>query len=509
MAGFITDKDRRVIPRWRTFENTLSLRELESSTVRPAHHREGADLLAPKMADWLKFRTVGHAADAVGAAIVLGRGVDVHDAAQFLLAEERGVSPWVKELAERVLNAPDDVAFLPVATDIATLKDRIRIYRHLLRTAAWDPITWVDLSHAYAGLGLARQAERSMTVGLQLGANNRFVLRSASRLWVHLDDPERAHDILQKAERTPYDPWLLAAEIAIGSIDRGKPMFVKAARQMLAEGRVAPLHISELAAAVATLELSSGSVKKSRRLFVRALEQPTENTIAQAAWAARQNQAIPLAEEYLTRPNTFEARSWSFYTQGRWKEVLKECQQWQYDQPFSSRPCGQGSYVAAVVLEDFEASQRFAQHGLIANPKDFTLLNNLAFAQINRGDLEGARKTLAGIGRLQLPDQDRAVLHATRGLWEYRGGDPERGRQLYLTARSEARKTGNQDGGMRLALASFFQAVEEGRRNSRYCESILADASEALQRVRDPVSGVLLQRLDRVKEKFGKSPRKK
>ena len=508
MAGFITDKDRRVIPRWRTFESTLSLRELESSTAKPTHQQEESDLLAPKMADWLKFRTVGHAADAVGAAIVLGRGFDVHDAAQFLLAAEPGVSPWVKELAQRVLNTSDDVVLVPGATDIATLKDRIKTFRRLLRTAAWDPITWVDLSHAYAALGLARQAARSMTVGLQLGAHNRFVLRSASRLWVHLDDPERAHDIIRKAESTPHDPWLLAAEIAIGSIDGRKPMFLKAARQMLTEGRVAPLHISELAAAVATLELSSGSVKKSRRLFVRSLEQPTENSIAQAAWAARQNQAIPLAEEYLTRPNTFEARSWSFYTQGSWKKVLEECRQWQYDQPFSSRPCGQGSYVAAVALEDFEASQRFAQHGLIANPKDFTLLNNLAFSQINRGDLESATKTLTGIGRLQLSDQERAVLYATRGLLEYRSGNRDRGRLLYLAARSEARKTQSQDGGMRLALASFFQAVEEGRQNSPYLGKILSDASEALQRVRDPVTNVLLQRLGRVKEQVGKSPRK-
>ena len=501
MAGFYSDEDRRVIPRWRTFSRTLGMRELESSTAKRAGQRDEPDYLAPKLADWRGSQTIGHAADVIGAAVVLRRGSEVRDVAQVLLRREGGLSPWLKELAEAVLEtqADSEIILGTEATETLTFKERVRTIRHRLRIAARDPITWVDLAHAYAGLGLGKRAAQSMTVGLQLGANNRFVLRSASRLWVHLDDPEKAHDIIRKAERTPHDPWLLAAEIAVGSIGGRRPTFVKAARRILTEGRFSPSHISELAAAVATVELGAGSVKKSRRLFGQSLEQPTENSIAQAGWASRRNESIPLAEEYLTRPHTFEARSWSFYAKGRWKAVLEECAQWRDDQPFSSRPCVQGSYVAAVAVEDYGASARFAEYGLVANPKDFMLLNNLAFAQINRRDVGGAEKTLARIDRLPQSEQDRAVLYATRGLWEYRRGNRDRGRDLYAAARSEARKMQSTDGGRRFALASFFQAVEEARGSSSAGETVLSEASVTLQKVRDPIFELLLKRLDGVK----------
>ena len=162
----------------------------------------------------------------------------------------------------------------PEALEKPTLYEQVRILRHLLRTEPRDPIAWVELSRTYAILGLREQAERSMAVALQLAMNNRFVLRSASRLWIYLDDPERAHDIIGRADRTCYDPWLLAAEIAIGSIDKKTPRFVKAARLMLSRGQFSPAHISELASAVATLELASGSIKKSKKLFGRSLEHP-------------------------------------------------------------------------------------------------------------------------------------------------------------------------------------------------------------------------------------------
>ena len=149
----------------------------------------------------------------------------------------------------------------------STLHVQVRTFRDLLRTEPRDPITWVELSHAYALLGIKEQAERSMTIALQLAMNNRFIIRSASRLWIYLDDPERAHDLIIRADRTPHDPWLLAAEIAVGSAAKRKPRFVKIARRMLSESRFLNIHTSELASAVATLELNSSNIKRSKRLF--------------------------------------------------------------------------------------------------------------------------------------------------------------------------------------------------------------------------------------------------
>ena len=501
MAGFGTDKDRKVVPRWRTLDITLRHGEL-NSTAPPRAQKVTSDFLAQKLMDWRRHQTVGHAADLVGAALTLGREREVTGAARFLLQNDLRVSSWARELAEQALKTPANVETVPPkpeALEKGAFYARVRDFRRLLRAEPRDPITWVELSRTYAILGLGEQAARSMTVALQLAVNNRFVLRSASRLWIHLEDPEKAHDIIVRSDRTTHDPWLLAAEIAVGSVAGRKPKFIKAARRMLTDRRFSPIHISELASAVATLELGSGSVKKPRQLFNLSLKRPTENSIAQAAWASRQNSSIRLNDKYLDLPNTFEARSWSFYLQSQWKQSIKECQLWQFDQPFSSRPSVQGSYVSAVALEDYRTSAWFARRGLMANPEDFTLLNNLAFACINRGDIKSAEEALARVDRLlQLSDREQAVLQATRGFLKFRTGNVAIGRQLYLDARSKARKIQAHDGGRLLALASVFHAIEEVSQEVSDSRPMVSETFQALKRVSDPIFRVLEHKLTKI-----------
>ena len=205
-------------------------------------------------------RDLGYAADVVGTAVTLGRGEEVVDAARFLLRRGLDLSPWLRQLAERVLGTPKRTENIlnSEALNKQSLYEQIRLLRRILREEARDPISWVELSRFYAILGLGDQAGRSMTVALELARDNRFVVRAASRLWVHLGDYDRAHDIVVRADRTRSDPWLLAAEIAIGSIDGRFPRYFKQARRLLAGELFSPMHISELASALATLELSSG-----------------------------------------------------------------------------------------------------------------------------------------------------------------------------------------------------------------------------------------------------------
>ena len=512
MAGFNTDKDRKVIPRWRTFDATLRYGELDSITPPPSrvHQQTTADFFAPKIRDWQDHHTVGHASDLVGSALTLGREAEreVSKAARFLLKDDLNVSPWARELAERALKIPNNTETVstPLPLDKRVLHERVKTFRHLLRTEPKDPVTWVELSHTYAILGLKEKAKRSMIVALQLAMNNRFVLRSASRLWIHLGDPERAHDIIVRADRTHHDPWLLAAEIAIGSIAGRKPRFVKVARRILTERRFSSVHISELASALATLELGAGSTKKSKRLFEISLEDPTENSVAQAAWASRNYKEIRIEDQYLEFPDTFEARSWSFYYQSQWKRVIDECQRWQCDQPFSSRPSAHGSYVAGTALEDYNKSKMFAEQGLIANPSDFTLLNNLAFALMNLGDIKKGEEVLSKAAYLQNSDQDRVVLQATQGFLAFQTGKVAVGRQLYSDARLKAKKMKNS---RLFALAFGFQAIEEISRGISDARSILSEVFHALRRETDPIFRVLESRLTKMISKKSKNTRNK
>ena len=496
MAIYSPDKDRKVIPRWRSFKKTRSLGELSYVAPPTSPKTVQSDFLAQKHKDWRKCKTEAHAADLVGAAITLGREAEVTEPARFLLNSKLNVSPWARELAEHAVNTSVDslTTSVPIEIESSVLWAKIKTVRQLLNIESRDPITWAELSRVYAILGLNKQAERAMTIALQLANNNRFILRSASRLWIHLDDPERAHDIIHKADITRYDPWLLAAEIAIGSAADRKPRFIKEARQMVFQRRFPLLQLSELSSALATLEMDSGSQNKSKKLFRISLKDPTENSIAQAAWASRKKGIIQFREKDVTLPNAFEAKSWVLYLNSQWKNAVQQYKQWQFDQSFSSRPSILGSYVTGVALENHETSKWFAEKGLIANPRDFVLLNNLAFAQINLGEIEGARKVLARVGRLKLSDRDRVVLKATQGLLQFRSGNPKEGRQLYMDAISKAQ---NMKQNKLSALACAFHAFEEITYNLSDSGPMVSIATKSLKRVQDPIFKVLEQRLTR------------
>ena len=153
--------------------------------------------------------------------------------------------------------------------------------------------------------------------------------------------------------------------------------------------------------------------------------------------------------------------------------------------------------MAGTALENYSMNKQFAEQGLIANPSDFTLCNNLAFALINLGNIQRGIEALSRASRLQISDQDRVVFQATRGLLAFRTGDVAVGRQLYLDARSKARKM--QDS-RRFALASAYHAIEEISRGISDGSSVLQEALQALRRETktDPTLKVLENRLSKM-----------
>ena len=138
-----------------------------------------------------------------------------------------------------------------------------------------------------------------------------------------------------------------------------------------------------------------------------------------------------------------------------------------------------GSYVAAVALEDYSTAEGFCEEGLRANPKNFILLNNLAFSLINRSELEEAQTVISKIPRQGLSRRDRAVLYATNGLLEFRFGNVEAGRKLYTSAFVMARRLGEY---RLLSLAKGFYALEEMSRNVIVSQALYDETSRLLRR---------------------------
>ncbi len=506
MASFDSDRDREIIPRWRPLDQTLRLKQLDS-VERPQAIREvEEDPVQQKLLDWQRHQSVGHATDLLGTGIALRKTSALIDVANFLLKNDLRVSPWAHDLANQVLQRSSTTAQpvgLPHSPNESDLQCKVRTFRQMLRSESKDAVTWAELSRIYACLGEDRQAKRCMIVSVQLAPSSRFILRSASRLWTHLGDPECGYYQLVRSDRTRHDPWLLGAAIAISSLAHKGPPCVRDARRMIASGRFSVSQITELASALAMLESRNGSRKKAKRLFVKSLEGPNENSLAQAAWAKRQGYVnVHLDHLYAEVPDTFEATFWYRYQYGNWEQSVGQCRQWLNDQPFSSRPYGLGSYVAGTALQDYDACKNFCEQGMLANPADFTLLNNLAYAEINLGNLKTAQGLITKLKRIKRSREEDVVVQATSGLWHFRSNEVLRGREYYLRACSDARKMADKGLGRRLlGLATTFHAMEELAAGNSGEQAIVLKAFDNLDHMSDPISGALKKRLDLLAKK--------
>jgi len=458
MSAPLNDERREIIPRWRELRSTIAVGELSPPTTEAVELP--ADFLQDKLDDWNREGTLPFATEVVGAALVLGRSAEAKEAALFVSKHRSEATPASIGLAEQVL-APPTLRVDTRSPDRKTLRQAIQFTRTLTRKYPRDAFAWVELARNYAMLGLVDKAAEAMEVALALGPNNRYILRSAARLYAHQGDRERAHDILRYSEATPSDPWLLAAELSTGSLAGRTPKFAKTARKLLEAQTFSPFNTGELASALATLDARSADLRRARKYFRLSLERPNENVVAQARWAATQ-QFIDLDPAVLRTPGTFEARAWYDFYSGEWSDALNAGKSWQRVEPFSARPAIHSSYIAAVALEDHNEALGIIDVGLLANPNDPSLLNNRAYSLANLGRLDEAEAALSEITRLP---SDRIapmkpVLLATTGLLAYRSGDRARGQELYRAAVEAAQQAGN----VKLAAkAALFFALEDIR----------------------------------------------
>lgn len=484
MSLFVEEKDRRVVPRWRDFRITLETGELDGQSTEALRIIDDPGYFEDKLAAWAREQNVDAAADLVASALVLGRHSEAAEAARFLLAPDCGATSAVKLIAELVSGPAEqagrmelaDLKEIDIDIEADVLRLRIRALRFQLHDAPRNALLWVDLSRAYSMLGQHEQSVRSMERALALIRTNRFILRSAARLFVHVDEPDRAHQILIRAESTRNDPWLTAAEIAVASVAGRKPLFVKQGRQILKGRRSTALQTAELASAMATLEMNAGDTRRARQLFRESLVDPTDNSLAQAGWAATKIQGVDIPPELLNRPRSFEARALKDYSEGRWTPAIRQCKNWLLDEPFSARPAALGSYLALVTEQDYRLSETFARRGLRANPGDSLLLNNLVVALANQGQVETASEEFAKIS--EKSDEIRPTLLATEGLLSFRKGDPKGGRRLYLEAVEQAGRQGDR---RRRALAIAYLAREELLAGTSEAGEILLAAEQACE----------------------------
>jgi tetratricopeptide (TPR) repeat protein len=498
----IQDLPRQVVPRWRPFVQThrqeiLPVRELVSPRFSDV-------AVESQLRDWKEHQSsLTIAADLVSVAFTLGLESVATEAAEFVFAHPSAPRParslaatyLKREVAE--LQGEWVLPYEPIGLPEALSKrDRARvaaIHRLRARLCVYprNPIDWTTLALHYISLGVSEKAERAILVAISLAPENRFVLRAASRFFLHVGQKDRAHKLLVESSLVRVDPWVMAAEIATADAIEKPSTFAKKGKRALEADRFGDQQITELASAIGTLEFKSGNARAGRKLINRSLLKPSENAIAQAAWIARQTHS---GLTVVQSTYSAEATAWEAYADGKWDRSSQEAMKWREDQPFSSRPAILGSFLEATIFEDYEKGLEIAEGALRANPGDATLLNNIAYCQIMLGDIESALEHISKVRDGQLSTEESIVTRATKGLIEYRSGRVEAGRALYLEAIKAAQTAGDAN---REALARTNFAIEEARVNSQGAASACLEARHAARELHTAFGRVLLDLLDR------------
>jgi Flp pilus assembly protein TadD len=475
MRGRFEREPRDVIPRWRAFPSAARTDgELSSTKLMPRqgdqHQDKGGDIaLQAALEEFEQGQSVWDAADLLVLAASRGEHAVARRVATFVATHRDEATPALNEIASQYLD--------PGAGAVPNVSHRERAADLRSRVVDFprNAIAWADLALYLTLAGSFQHAERAMRTALHLAPNNRFILRSASRLYVHQNRLDVAHQLLARADATPYDPWLVAAEIATARSAGTTSRLIKAGRNMLENRTFHPRHISELASALGTTEGDSPTARRLtvRRLIAKSLLDPTENSVAQAQWHTTNTgfgpsfHKDPDTRSILHTQGVYEAMAWQSYIEGDFATALEQAKKWFDDQPFSARPAFLASQLSALLCQDPKLAVEIAERALVPNPNEFMLWNNLAYAKALLGETEDARKAINHIQQSALDPLSKLYVTATTGAIAFRSGDTEEGRRLYMKAMKEFADAGGAREDFDLyALAFAHLAYEEAAAKS-------------------------------------------
>lgn len=455
-----------MIPRWRSYEETMLIGELDPPRLsRPRPWSASRKSYDEHEKNWIERGGWTFAAELIGSAAVLGATPSAVAAAEEVLTIQTG-QPLLEGAARRLLERTKADAererILPATPAAPT---EIKRFRASLRRNPRNAIRWCELARHHTIAGHHDKALRAIQVARTLAPYDRYVLRSAARFEIHRRNPDIAASMLTTVAAQTEDPWLVAAALGAAGVAGVSSTLVRCANRLLVSGRHVPLELGELASALGTIEAREGNDREARRLFRQALEDPTDNAVAQAEWASRHVAGVPVPAAASEQPESWEARAWVAAGQNDHVRAVEEAWRWYFDQPFACRPAEFGSYYASID-GGYDAGAEIARAGLRANPDDFLLLNNLAFCLASSDRELEAEAVYSRVRPGALPDGQLPTYLATRGLIAFRLGQVEEGRYLY------AESTARWGEGVNRAIATIMLAREELRiRSPRAAEA--------------------------------------
>lgn len=506
MRSLVFEKDRRIIPRWRTLENSIKNGELEFASATDIEDIYSDPFFKGHLLNWQENKSVSNALEIVNFSLISGCHQFAEEPINFLLENKDRVPMRALDIVGSFVNSPEEANFETINAQnqlnlniIDAIRLQIAIVKKQIQKFQKNPVLWIELARLYTVLGIDEKAKKAVTVALAINSENRFILRSAARYFIHIDDPEISKHILVRSKSFKYDPWLLSSEIAVSSILGKTSNHIKKATQLIYSNTFSDSCISELASAVGTVELYSGSYKKAKKHFNKSLSKPNENSLAQAQWATSYIGALNFNSD-TNVPNSFEVQAGRAYNSGEWLKAFEYCTEWMLDEPYSSRPARAGSYLSAALLDNYSEGEHLCRLALVSNRNDPSLKNNLCVLLAYQGKTEEAQEIFESIELDSLPKREQIISIATKGLLMYREGSVDVGRILYKEAIEKATKAG--ETGV-AASAAIYLTREEYRLDSELAEQLHRQAEKFYVKTK---SNALNAMLEKIKQFQPKSP---
>lgn len=465
---------RRLLPRWKFLATGM-----RTDTAEIASHRQPSEIplfeedLRHSIAKWEAERNWESAAELVSSAIILRKSEEAVGAASLLLDSTETPPPLVA-LSRQIMGLQTHPGPLMQAPDgsIESFYSHIALLKGKLVRNPRNSLLYLDLALSYASLGQTDKAAKAIEIALHLAPSNRLVIRSSSRFFAHTGDLDHALTLVRRSARRSLDPWLISSEIEFSAVVGKSPRLSAAGKQLLQGSQLLPMHYTELATALGSLELRAGKTKKGMKLMQKGLEAPTENVVAQAQWWADESSLPAIERRHFEIALAHEARAMLARQTGDWAALVEHCELWAMYETFSQRPYEFASYIATLALNDPALSEKLCERGLRPDPTDRALNNNLAVALALQDRPDEALARLALVSTRDEADASFPTHQATAGLIDYRNGNPHRARECYIKSISTFRGRGN-GAAYPLIIAGLFMAQEELRIEAGIAHAIL------------------------------------
>lgn len=461
MASFIDDFHRNMLPLWRSYEETAVARELEFNgrlalPVCFARYENYKDA-------WRSRHTVISAADFVNVAVASGnrQSLEVLDAAEYMLQHSEECSPLALDVARSIIEFQQpqertalnkeltfkeqaDGLIKRLKTQEEETKARIGLLRKQVHSHSYNPIAYCELARCYANLGMNERAMQYMNYAVFLAPQSRYIARCAARFYVHVGEHDRAKKVLISNGRVNSDPWVMSAEIAVESLMGRSSRYIQIGRKLVMSGSFSAFSSSELCLAICKEDRESGKRKDARKMFEKGIEDPNDNSLAQAEFFAKEDSNINLdMASFNSILHKNEAETRKALSKGNYEEAFIYSLKWMQDYRFEHRPIEFAFGLSCDYLKKYDYAIEIVDRSLEINPKDPAAINNRLYALGLSDRIDEAESYLQEVDVKQYRKENTnngICLVATCGLLEFRKGNIEEGRELYNMAIEAAKK---------------------------------------------------------------------